>query len=116
MFSTLIPTPKPLQVSSSSYDLKERLDWGEPALTIIDIRSREMFNECHISGAVSAPIHELISVASENLEHERDIYVYGESDEQAAEAASVLRKAGFNNVAQLRDGLSGWKAIKGATE
>lgn len=116
MFSTLIPTPNALQPISSPYDLKERLDWGEPALTIIDVRSREDFNQCHISGAISAPMNMLQTVALANLELDRDIYVYGESDEQTANAASLLREAGFERVAELKEGLSGWEAIKGAVE
>jgi rhodanese-related sulfurtransferase len=40
--------------------LKERLDWGEPALTIIDVRDRDAFNISHICGAISLPLNELV--------------------------------------------------------
>ncbi len=59
---------------------------------------------------------ELVIIASASLEYERDIYVYGSSNEQAAEAASKLRKVGFQNVSELTGGLAAWKAANGAIE
>ena len=106
--STIIP--EPLKAQSLVYDLKKRLDWGEPALTIIDIRDRDAFNISHISGAVSLPTNELVNRALNNLELERDIYIYGSTDEQTADAAAQLRAAGYQNVAELRGGLAAWKA------
>lgn len=116
MTSSLFPLPKPLQPQSSPYDLKERLDWGEPALTILDVRNRETFNQQHITGAVTAPMKVLVTTAATNLEGDRDIYVYGNSDAHTAEAAELLRQAGFSKVAELKGGLSAWKAIKGSVE
>ena len=109
----LTPTPPGLKAQAFSHDLKARLDWGEPALTIIDARDRESFNKNHITGAIPMPINELAERAKSSLEFNRDIYVYGESDEQPAEAAARLRQAGFQRVAELRGGLPGWKAISG---
>ena len=102
--------PEPLKAQSLVYDLKKRLDWGEPALTIIDIRERDAFNTSHISGAVSLPMNELVNRALNNLELERDLYVYGFTDQQTADAAAQLRTAGYQKVAELRGGLGAWKA------
>lgn len=102
--------PAPLKCTSRVYDLKERLDWGEPALTIIDVRSREDFNTSHITGAVSLPTDQLVARALANLELVRDIYVYGSSDEETATAAALLKEAGYENIAELAGGLSAWKA------
>jgi rhodanese-related sulfurtransferase len=112
----IIPTPAPMQPQSRVYDLKSRLDWGEPALTIIDVRDRASFNASHITGAVSIPASALVSQASVNLELERDIYIYGETDEESAAAAETLREAGFNRVSELRGGLAAWKAVNYPTE
>lgn len=109
----ITPTPPGLKAQSSSHDLKSRLDWGEPALTIVDTRDRETFNKSHITGAMPWPLDELVERAKSSLEFNRDIYVYGDGDEQTAEAASRLRQAGFQSVAELRGGLAGWKAIGG---
>lgn len=107
----MLPTPPRLQKKSRVYDLKARLDWGEPALTIIDVRDRPQFNLAHIMGAISMPMAELVDRACQNLEMTRDIYVYGETDEESAVAADQLRHAGFVNVSELRGGLAAWKAV-----
>lgn len=107
----MVPTPPGLQKKSRVYDLKARLDWGEPALTIIDVRDRPQFNMAHIMGAVSIPASDLVTRAQQTLELTRDIYVYGETDEESAVAADQLRQAGFINVSELRGGLPAWKAV-----
>lgn len=107
--SESIPTPPELTSVASAQSLKERLDWGEPALTIIDARDRKAYLEERIMGS-------MLMSDVKNLSENRDIYVYGNSNEEAAEAASNLRQAGFENVSQLQGGLAGWKAIDGVTE
>ena len=110
------PTPPGLKAQTSANDLKTRLEWGEPALTIIDVRDRNTFNDGHIMGAMPMPMEELVDRVKSALEVSRDIYVYGETDEQTATAADQLRAAGFVQVAELKGGLPGWKAIGGPTE
>lgn len=106
----MITFPEPLKSKSRVNDLKTRLDWGKPALTIIDVRSREAFNTSNIMGAISLPMDELVDRALINLELVRDIYVYGSTDEETATAANLLREAGYENVAELLGGLAAWKA------
>lgn len=107
----LIPSPTPLREKCLVYDLKARLDWGEPALTIIDVRDRYQFNTSHILGAVPIPLYQLVERARTSLELNRDIYIYGETDEETALAAAKLRAAGYTNVSQIRGGLPAWKAV-----
>lgn len=107
----MIPTPRPLLQQSRVYDLKARLDWGEPALTIIDVRDRPSFNASHITGAVSIPADTLIQQVSASFEKNRDIYVYGETDDETAVAAAALREAGYSRISELRGGLAAWKAV-----
>ena len=107
------PTPPGLKAQASSHDLKARLDWGEPGLTIIDVRDFESSNKSRITGAQPMPIDELVDRAKSSLETVRDIYIYGETDAQTAEAANLLRAAGFIKVAELKGGIPAWKAIDG---
>jgi rhodanese-related sulfurtransferase len=106
----MIPTS--VKSKSSSADLKARLNWGEPALTIIDVRDRAAFNSARIQGAVSIPKDALVTTVKASLTFDRDIYIYGETDEVTAEAASLLRESGFMSVSELQGGLSAWKASK----
>ena len=109
----IVPPPPDLKAQASSHDLKARLDWGEPGLTIIDVRDFESFNNSRITGAQPMPIDELVDRAKSSLEPIRDIYIYGETDQQTAEAANLLRAAGFRKVAELKGGFPAWKAIDG---
>ncbi|MEB3337809.1 MAG: rhodanese-like domain-containing protein [Leptolyngbyaceae bacterium] len=107
----LFSCPLPLPHKSLVYDLKARLDWGEPALTIIDVRDRTQFNIRHIMGAISMPMPQLVERALDSLELNRDLYIYGETDEETLEAAAKLRAAGYINVSELRGGVAAWKAV-----
>jgi len=111
MFLGIIPTPPPLKAQSLVYELKARLDWGDPALTIIDVRDRTEFHFSHILGAISLPLNELVDRTLSSLETTRDIYIYGDTDEETAEAAAKLRAAGYQYVSELRGGAAAWKAV-----
>lgn len=107
-----IVIPEAIQDRSSIGALKDRLDWGEPALTIVDVRDRNIFNASHIMGAIAMPMNELVTQARASLELIRDIYVYGETEEQTADAAFKLRQIGYQNVAELIGGFTAWKTAK----
>ena len=112
-----IPTPPQQQLPvSSAQALKKRLDWGEPALTILDARDSEAYLQEHITGAMSIASDDLVERLVNSLAKNREIYVYGDNETQADLAADKFRTEGFTNVSQLQGGLPGWKAISGSTE
>ncbi|KAF3890496.1 MULTISPECIES: rhodanese-like domain-containing protein [Nostocales] len=115
LVDNIIPQQPPIDSQSDVHVLKSRLEWGEPAFTILDVRDRNAFNQGHIMGAMPFPQNELVDRA-ESIAKSRDIYVYGESDEQTAQAAQQLRSAGFVHVSELKGGLAAWKAVGGPTE
>jgi rhodanese-related sulfurtransferase len=98
------------------HDLKLRLEWGQPAFTIIDVRDRHTYNYNRITGAIPIPLDELVQRANAALQKQRQIYIYGDSDTQAGYAVQLLRTAGFINATVLRGGLTAWKTVGGATE
>ncbi|NJL00107.1 MAG: rhodanese-like domain-containing protein [Spirulinaceae cyanobacterium RM2_2_10] len=107
----LIPTPAPFSEQSRADQLKERLDWGEPALTIVDARNRSDYQKIHITGAVPMPMPESLTLATQTLESDRDIYIYAATDDETAEVARQLRQAGFQRVSELRGGVAAWQAF-----
>ena len=111
----VIPSEPPIQPQSDVHALKSRLEWGEPAFTILDVRDRDAYNLGRIMGAMPFPVDQLVDRAG-SLAKSRDIYVYGESDEQTAQAAQLLRNAGYVHVSELKGGLPAWKAVGGPTE
>ena len=104
------------QKNSHAQMLKSRLDWGEPALTIIDVRDRENYYQSHITGALPMSLDNLKSAATKTLARSRNIYVYGFNDAHTLQAVQALRSQGFENVSELKGGLAAWKAVGGATE
>ncbi|MDF2386623.1 rhodanese-like domain-containing protein [Nostoc ellipsosporum NOK] len=98
------------------HDLKSRLQWGQPAFTIVDVRDRTSYNHGHISGAITLPLDTLESRVKTALHTERHIYVYGENDQQTAEAAKLLRDAGYGEVGEIAGGFAAWKTVGGAIE
>jgi rhodanese-related sulfurtransferase len=113
-----VPTPKSgITVGqASAHEVKSRLEWGEPGLTILDIRDRDAFNQSHIQGAMNMPAETLRDIAEFSLEAKRDVYVYGNSDDEAASALDLLRQAGLERVAVIQGGMKSWQAIGGLVE
>ena len=110
-FLRLTPTDITAKPQASIYELKRRLDWGEPALTILDVRPGQEFHEFHVTGAVHVAAEQLVAWAIASLERDRDIYLYAETDADTQAAANALRTAGFTRVAELRGGAPAWKAV-----
>ncbi|MGB3298333.1 MAG: rhodanese-like domain-containing protein [Phormidesmis sp.] len=115
-FGQVTPAPTDFDSVSSPSDLKARLEWGEPALSILDVRDRAEFNKERITGAMPMPMDDLMERAKTSFEPSRDLFIYSDSDEQAAEAATQLHSAGFKKVSVIRGGLPAWKAIDGPIE
>ncbi|BAY22378.1 hypothetical protein NIES2100_21410 [Calothrix sp. NIES-2100] len=116
LVDNIIPQQPPIEPQSDAHVLKARLEWGEPALTILDVRDRNTYNEGHIMGAMPMPSDELVNRATSSLDKSRDIYIYGATEEESAKAVQSLRSAGFEHVSLLKGGLAAWKAIGGPTE
>lgn len=112
----LSPAPVQFKHTVTPKHVINRLKWGKPDLTIIDVRDRDSFNRERIMGAVLMSMENLISQMHQLAESNRDIYVYGASTQDTVNAAAQLDRAGFQRVAVLEDGLSAWKAAGGATE
>jgi rhodanese-related sulfurtransferase len=113
-----VPTPPAsvFHAQATAHELKSRLNWGEPNLTILDVRDREAYDDRRILGAMNTPMDILPDAADMTLQHKRDIYIYGESDEQSRQAAEKLRQAGFTRVAELQGGINTWIEIGGSID
>lgn len=110
------PTPPDFHSQATAHELKSRLNLGEPALTILDVRDNGTFRRCHIVGAMNVAPGDLERFAKSSLEPTRDIYICGANDEETAQAANTLRQAGYSRVAELQGGLPAWGEIYGAME
>ena len=110
------PTPSDFHTHANAHELKSRLNFGEPGLTILDVRERTAFDESRILGATYLSVESLGKGEQPKVELNRDIYVYAATDEETSAAANLLRGLGFSRVAELKGGLKAWQSIGGAVE
>ena len=114
--SMQLPRSVILEAELTVKELKFRLGSNQPNLTVIDVRDPTAFNREHIKGSISVPFGRLEDLARSALTRYRDIYIYGESNEQSLQAVKILLGNGFMNVAQIIGGLTIWRELAGATE
>lgn len=112
----ITPVPPSFHSDATAFELKSRLQWGEPGLTILDVRDHDAFNQSRIQGAINMPLDQLTQMAQASLQPQRDLYLYGGSEAETTEAATLLRAAGFQHVAHLQGGLQAWREIEGQIE
>ncbi|HSN67745.1 MAG TPA: molybdopterin-synthase adenylyltransferase MoeB [Thermoanaerobaculia bacterium] len=87
-------------------ELRARLDRGEDLL-VLDVREDYEWAVAHLEGATHIPMGRLRDgIAS--LPRDREIVVYCRSGSRSANAAAMLRNAGFARVKNLTGGLAAW--------
>ncbi len=80
-----------------------------PNLVILDVRTREEFDEGHIRMALLIPHAELEERINELAEHKNQpIIVYCFCGMRSALASSILAAHGFTRVYNMMDGLNAW--------
>ena len=69
---------------------------SNPSSILVDVRTRNEFNQSHIRGAVHIPLHELPSNV-ERLRH-KTAYLYCRSGARSGQAEAFLQGHGINSV------------------
>jgi hydroxyacylglutathione hydrolase len=86
-------------------DLRREL----PAFQVIDVRRRAEFETGHIEGARLMPLDKLSGRLNE-ISRDRPVAVHCKSGYRSAIAASLIERAGFENVANVIGGFDAWRA------
>ena len=94
--------------------LKQALGESNPPL-LLDVRLEDDFNCCHLPGAKNNCVYEVVFLdRMANLAPDKaaPLCVYGEAGDslESRIAAEKLVRAGYTNVQEFRECLSGWKA------
>ena len=77
---------------------------------VLDVRTPGEFAEGHLAGAVLLPVQELQQRLGELAPHRQEpVFVYCHSGNRSTVAAKLLVDAGFENVVNLRKGITDWK-------
>ena len=81
---------------------------------LLDVRTRGEFDAGHAADVVHLPLQRLKAGERPDVPIDAKLYVYCRTGRRAAEAAALLRKAGYRDVTNI-GGLSDWRAAGGAT-
>lgn len=77
---------------------------------IIDVRTPEEFAAGYISGAVLINFYDADFQQKINLlDKNKSVFVYCKGGGRSAEAASMMKNAGFSSVYELKGGIMGWE-------
>jgi rhodanese-related sulfurtransferase len=80
---------------------------------VLDVREDNEFKEGHILAARHIPLGSLGKRLGELDPHkEKAVVVYCRSGQRSARACSILRRAGFQNVTNLKGGIMAWQNAK----
>lgn len=88
----------------------ELLASGEPPV-VVDVRAPGEREQKFIEGSVHIPLNHLSERAAE-LPKDTPLLVYCAGGYRSSIAASMLRRAGFADVSEIADGITGWEAAR----
>ncbi len=86
-------------------DLKARIDSGDD-FTLVDVREPHEFQICNLDGRL-IPLGEL-QQRHQELDRDAEIIVHCKLGGRSAKAVKLLRDLGFENVSNLRGGITAW--------
>lgn len=76
---------------------------------IVDVRSSQEYNECHIEGAINIPEYEINCNIDKILKNQdEEIVLYCSSGNRSKNAYKKLKKLDYKNVYNLYGGLEYW--------
>lgn len=80
---------------------------------VLDVRDRKEFEVGHIVDAVNIPFPSLESRLSELDRHKgKPVVIACKIGQHSGAAGAILAKAGFEDVARLEGGISGWRSAQ----
>ena len=74
----------------------------------IDVRTPNEFKGNHIKEFKNIPLYDLQKKASQ-LSKDREVFVICQSGMRSSNASKVLKKLGFENITNVRGGMSAWR-------
>jgi len=96
-----------LEVSAEDLRILLEIELKEDHPQLIDVRSNPAWKAAHIPGALNLPLESLADKLDQ-LETDRSVILYGESDTQSVDGSYILKKAGFVDVRSLAGGIDSW--------
>lgn len=93
-------------MEENDINMQELKNMQKSGAELIDVRSKQEYNEGHLDGAINVPEYELKSYfMNSNIDKNKMIVVYCISGYRSKRACIKLRKMGYSNVYNLYGGL-----------
>ena len=74
---------------------------NNPAVCIIDVRTRQEFSCGHVPGALNVPLDQIGQVQELVPDKSAPVYLYCASGGRSMMAAGMLKRMGYNNAANV---------------
>jgi rhodanese-related sulfurtransferase len=81
----------------------------EAGAFILDVRTKQEWDEYHIPGATLIPLNE-ISQRMKEVPDDQEVVIVCRSGNRSAAARDILQSAGFENVTSMGGGMLQWQA------
>lgn len=78
-----------------------------PGALLLDVRSRQEFQEGHIPGSRNVPLSAIEEAAALTEDKETPLFVYCYSGARSGQAVQMLRRMGYANVKNI-GGIAAW--------
>lgn len=91
---------------------------NDDSKVVLDVRTPSEYAEGRIIGSENLDVlkTDLFTTSIEKLDKSKTYYVICKSGRRSMKAANQMKKAGFEHVINITEGMDGWKAAKYATE
>lgn len=85
-----------------------------PAVQLIDVRTKEEYEEGHIAGAVLLPVQDMSQekLDKANIQKEKEVLLYCRSGGRSGRALEMLHSWGYSQAKHLEGGITAWKEKK----
>jgi len=99
-----------LSVETDVSDVVTDLERGNPNLIVLDVRSAEDYEICHVPGAVSLPHRQINAQTTARFSKDATLvtYCWGPACNSATKAAAKLSALGFR-VKEMLGGIEYWR-------
>lgn len=81
---------------------------NNPTPYLIDVRTPAEYNNRSIKGFKNIPLFNL-PLEAEKLSKEREVVVICQSGMRSMQACKLLKKQGFQNITNVKGGMSAWR-------
>lgn len=73
---------------------------------LIDVRSKQEYDEYHLEGAICIPTYELkTAISNITINKEQTLIVYCQTGARSKKAVNMLRKMGYQNLYEIAGGI-----------